>query len=126
MYSDPDMGGVGIALLHGSILLGAAKFEDAPERLRFDKGQEVYSDPDMGGAEIALPHGSILIEAAKFEIVSSSTNSAVPVDTDDQVNFIHRIDPYRINVVFYQHRNMLSNLHGPSSLWIGCATGLHL
>lgn len=77
------------------------KAEPIGEVTDFTDNLECFKDPQMGGVAIALGHGSVLFECAKHEM-----HSTTAVKTPNRVN------PTRISLVFYQHRNLNRPKHG--------------
>lgn len=77
------------------------KVEPIGEVTDFTDNLECFKDSQMGGVAIALGHGSVLFECAKHEM-----HSTTAVKTPNRVN------PTRISLVFYQHRNLNRPKHG--------------
>ncbi|XP_075970920.1 ten-Eleven Translocation (TET) family protein isoform X2 [Anticarsia gemmatalis] len=77
------------------------KAEPIGEVTDFTDNLECFKDSQMGGVAIALGHGSVLFECAKHEMHSTTAVKAP-----------NRVNPTRISLVFYQHRNLNRPKHG--------------
>ncbi|XP_049866307.1 DNA N6-methyl adenine demethylase-like isoform X2 [Pectinophora gossypiella] len=77
------------------------KAEPIGEVTEFTDNLECFKDSQMGGVAIALGHGSVLFECAKHEMHSTTA-----------VKTPNRMNPTRISLVFYQHRNLNRPKHG--------------
>lgn len=77
------------------------KSEPIGEITEINDNTECFQDSQMGGIGIALEHGSVLIECAKHEM-HATTALKKP----------NRLNPTRITLIFYQHRNLNRHRHG--------------
>lgn len=77
------------------------KNEPIGEITEINDNVECFQDSQLGGVGIALEHGSVLIECAKHEM-HATTSLKKP----------NRLNPTRISLIFYQHRNLNRHRHG--------------
>lgn len=62
---------------------------------------DCFEETQMGGVAIALQHGSLVIECAKLEMHSTTA-----------LKHPNRLNPTRMSLIFYQHRNLNRRAHG--------------
>ncbi|XP_059614270.1 methylcytosine dioxygenase TET isoform X2 [Phlebotomus argentipes] len=77
------------------------KPEPIGEVAEINDNLECFQDSQMGGVAIALGHGSVLFECAKHEMHATTA-----------LRRPNRLNPTRITLIFYQHRNLNRPKHG--------------
>lgn len=82
-------------------VLDNSKPEPIGELTEVSDNLECFKDSQMGGVAIALGHGSVLFECAKHEMHATTA-----------LKNPNRLNPSRISLVFYQHRNLNRPKHG--------------
>lgn len=65
------------------------------------ENEQVFENEKGTGIALALSHGSLLIECAKLETHASTA-----------INNPNRLNPSRLSLVFYQHKNLKKPSHG--------------